>query len=76
MSEPDEEYYDEFGFYSPQPLTRASRRQPPKGFNTGPEIGAAVPPIVLPSQTGEPVDVQANLGAVGTIVVFHRSAHW
>lgn len=69
-------YYDEFGFYSPQPIDRATRRQPGEDHPTGPEAGAPVPPIVLADQTGELVDVQASLGHAGGIVVFHRSAYW
>ncbi len=76
MAESTDQYYDEFGFYSPQPLTRGSRRQPPPDFNTGPAIGEAIPAIVLPSQTGELTDVHAELGSAGAVVVFHRSAHW
>lgn len=70
------EYYDEFGFYSPMPLTRVVRRQPPADFPTGPDIGAPLPAIVLPDQSGAMVDVHANLGPNGAVVVFHRSAYW
>lgn len=76
MTSTDNEYFDEFGFYSPMPLTRAVRRQPSEGFPTGPDVGCSVPAIVLPSQSGEVVDVHANLGAAGAVVVFHRSAFW
>lgn len=69
-------YYDEFGFYSPQPTDRATRRQPGTDHPTGPEIGATVPSIVLPDQNGEIVDVQSALGDAGGVVVFHRSAYW
>ena len=69
-------YYDEFGFYSPQPIDRATRRQPGTDHPTGPEVGAEVPPIVLPDQHGEVVDVHASLGGRGAVVVFHRSAFW
>ena len=69
-------YYDEFGFYSPQPIDRATRRQPGEDHPTGPEVGTAVPPIALPDQHGELIDVQRSLGASGAVVVFHRSAYW
>ncbi|MEL7157352.1 MAG: hypothetical protein AAFN30_12230 [Actinomycetota bacterium] len=69
-------YYDEFGFYSPQPISRATRRQPPATFSTGPAVGSPVPAIVLPNQFGETVDVHAALGSAGAVVVFHRSAYW
>lgn len=76
MTETTDTYIDEFGFYSPQPISRATRRQPPKSFPTGPDVGAAIPPIVLPDQSGESVDVHGRLGSAGAIVVFHRSAYW
>ncbi len=76
MASSENEYYDEFGFYSPMPLTRAVRRQPSEGFPTGPDVGDAVPAIALPDQSGATVDVQANLGSSGAVVVFHRSAYW
>lgn len=69
-------YYDEFGFYSPQPTDRATRRQPGEDHPTGPEVGSAVPPVVLPDQSGDLADLQASLGAAGGIIVFHRSAFW
>ena len=69
-------YHDEFGFYSPMPINRAARREPDEGFPTGPEIGSRLPPVVLPDQTGELVDVAACTGPNGAIVVFHRSAYW
>ncbi len=77
MTHDDEhEYYDEFGFYSPMPLSRAARREPDAGFPTGPEIGASLPSIVLPDQHGRLVDVHASRGERGAVVVFHRSAYW
>ncbi len=76
MTASNNEYYDEFGFYSPMPLTRAVRRQPAEGFPTGPDVGDPIPAIVLPDQSGAMVDVQANLGSAGAVVVFHRSAYW
>ena len=69
-------YHDEFDFYSPQPINRATRRQPGADFPTGPDIGAVLPEIQLPNQHGNIVDVARNRGANGAIVVFHRSAHW
>ena len=76
MKQEANQYYDEFGFYSPQELTRASRRQPEKDFPTGPSIGETIPPIVLPDQNGKLVDVSKSVGERGAIVVFHRSAYW
>lgn len=72
----DDGYYDEFGFYSPMPLSRAARREPDEDFPTGPPIGAVLPPVTLPNQRGEPVTVAGRFGANGAIVVFHRSAYW
>ena len=72
----DHEFYDEFGFYSPMPVSRAARREPDAGFPTGPEPGARLPDVVLPDQTGRIVDVHADRGDHGAVVVFHRSAYW
>ena len=72
----ENQYYDEFGFYSPQELTRATRRQPEKDFHTGPEVGEVVPSIVLPDQNGYLINVAKSLGSKGGVVVFHRSAYW
>jgi hypothetical protein len=76
VSPTENQYYDEFGFYSPQELTRATRRQPEKDFHTGPEVGEVVPSVVLPDQNGDLVDVAESLGFNGGVVVFHRSAYW
>lgn len=72
----DASYVDEFGFYSPMPLDRAARREPGADFPTGPAIGSVLPPITLPNQRGVLVDVGAERGEKGAIVVFHRSAYW
>ncbi len=69
-------YYDEFGFYSPQPTDRATRRQPGEDHPTGPEVGTRVPAIELTDQSGSLVNVQSTLGAAGGVVMFHRSAYW
>jgi len=71
-----DEYHDEFGFYSPMPLSRAARREPAAGFPTGPAIGSVLPDIVLPDQAGRLVDVHAHRGGRAAVVVFHRSAYW
>ena len=76
MSQTENQYYDEFGFYSPQELTRATRRQPDKDFHTGPDVGQVVPSILLPNQNGDLVDVAEYLGRNGGVGVFHRSAYW
>ncbi|MGY9075397.1 MAG: hypothetical protein ACKVHU_20890 [Acidimicrobiales bacterium] len=69
-------FYDEFGFYSPQPIDRATRRQPGLDHPTGPAVGESVPAVLLPNQSNVLIDVQASLGSAGAIVVFHRSAYW
>ena len=76
MTTSGNEYYDEFGFYSPMPLSRAVRKQPPADFPTGPDVGETIPAIALPDQSGNIVDVHANLGTAGAVIVFHRSAYW
>jgi len=72
----DHEFYDEFGFYSPMPVSRAARREPDAGFPTGPDVGTRLPEVVLPDQAGRMVDVHADRGDHGAVVVFHRSAYW
>jgi hypothetical protein len=73
---PDDDYVDEFGFYSPMPLSRGARREPVADFPTGPDIGAQLPPITLPDQNGDIIDITRHRGERGAIVVFHRSAYW
>ena len=50
-------YYDEFGFYSPQPIDRATRRQPGEDHPAGPAVGSEVPPIELPDHHGATTSV-------------------
>ena len=76
MSQTENQYYDEFGFYSPQELTRATRRQPEEDFHTDPDVGEVIPAIVLPNQNGDLINVEKSLGPHGGVVVFHRSAYW
>jgi hypothetical protein len=72
----DSEYLDEFGFYSPMPISRGARREPDADFPTGPDLGTYLPDIVLLDQHGRRVDVHASRGPRCGIVVFHRSAYW
>lgn len=74
--DPDEQYHDDFGFYSPMPLSRAARREPPADFPTGPEVGTRLPDVALPDQHGRLVDVHTERRGRGAVVVFHRSAYW
>lgn len=72
----DHEYYDEFGFYSPMPLSRPARREPGPDFPTGPAVGEALPNFTLPDQYGHQIDFYADRQGRKAIVVFHRSAYW
>jgi hypothetical protein len=72
----DREYYDEFGFYSPMPLSRPARREPGPDFPTGPTVGERLPGFVLPDQHGCLVDFPTDRKGRKAIVVFHRSAYW
>ena len=76
MSQTENQYYDEFGFYSPQEQTRERRRQPEKDYHTGRAVGEVVPAVVLPDQNGDLINVAESLGPNGGVVVFHRSAYW
>lgn len=44
--------------------------------SVGPQLGAPFPDVVLPDQTGMPVDLHAVRGERRAVVVFHRSADW
>ena len=70
------EYYDEFGFYSPMPLSRAARREPGPDFPTGPALGELLPGFTLPDQNGRDIDFDTDRRDRKAIVVFHRSAYW
>lgn len=72
----DHEYYDEFGFYSPMPLSRAARREPGADFPTGPAIGEQLPNFSLSDQFGNQTDLEISRRGRKAIVVFHRSAYW
>lgn len=72
----DHEYYDEFGFYSPMPLSRPARREPGADFPTGPAVGERLPEFELPDQNGRSVDFHTDRQGRKAIVVFHRSAYW
>ena len=72
----DREYYDEFGFYSPMPLSRAARREPGRIFPTGPAVGERLPNFTLPDQLGWQIDFETARQGRKAIVVFHRSAYW
>jgi hypothetical protein len=72
----DHEYYDEFGFYSPMPLSRAARREPGSDFPTGPAVGERLPAFTLTDQHGRRIDFDIDRRGRKAIVVFHRSAYW
>ena len=72
----DHEYYDEFGFYSPMPLSRPARREPKSDFPTGPAVGERLPNFTLPDQHGQSTDFNTARHGRKAIVVFHRSAYW
>jgi hypothetical protein len=72
----DHKYCDEFGFYSPMPLSRPARREPGPDFPTGPVVGERLPNFTLPDQYGRQIDFYTDRQDRKTIVVFHRSAYW
>lgn len=72
----DHEYYDEFGFYSPMPLSRPARREPGADYPTGPAVGERLPSFTLPDQNGNQIDFHGDRRGRKAIVVFHRSAYW
>lgn len=55
----------------------AKRRLPEIDLTSvGPQPGAPFPDVMLPDQTGMPVDLHAVRAGRRAIVVFHRSADW
>ncbi len=42
----------------------------------GPAVGERFPDVVLPDQSGRPVDLQAARAGRRALVLFHRSAAW
>jgi hypothetical protein len=72
----DRKYYDEFGFYSPMPLSRPARREPGPDFPTGPAVGERLPNFTLPDQHARQIDFCTDRQGRKAIVVFHRSAYW
>lgn len=42
----------------------------------GPRVGDRFPDVVLPDQSGRPVDLHRHRGDRTALVVFHRSADW
>jgi peroxiredoxin len=42
----------------------------------GPQVGARFPDVVLPDQTGQPIDLHQVRRGRRAIIVFHRSAKW
>jgi peroxiredoxin len=42
----------------------------------GPRLGERFPDIILPDQTGTPVDLHRARNGKRAIVVFYRSARW
>lgn len=42
----------------------------------GPQVGELFPDLVLPDQTGHPVDLHQVRRGRRAIIVFHRSARW
>ena len=50
---------------------------PPRDFGAiGPKEGERFPDVVLPDQTGAPIDLHAARGGRKALVVFYRSAEW
>ena len=42
----------------------------------GPRVGQRFPDLVLPDQSGTPVDLHAVRGGRAALVLFYRSASW
>ena len=42
----------------------------------GPQLGMPFPDVVLPDQSGRPVDLHRARAGRPALIVFHRSARW
>ncbi len=42
----------------------------------GPEVGKRFPDVILPDQSGRPVDLHEYRAGRSAMLVFHRSADW
>ena len=76
MSDGNEKYIDEFGFYGPLPASEGQRIVPPEGFFTGPEVGELLPDFELPAADGRRVRLHEDRGGRKAAVTFFRSAVW
>lgn len=64
------------GFVGPVQPGTGPRRDPAGDFPTGPEIGAVLPDVAAPDQSGDLIDVHAHRGRRPAVVNFFRSAVW
>jgi hypothetical protein len=69
-------FQDEYGFAGTISSSHGVRRLPEEGFFTGPDIGDAMPNLILIDQWGEPRDLHIDRACKKAAVVFYRSAVW
>ncbi len=69
-------YEDEYGIFAPLPTTAGVRKLAPKGFSTGPAIGAHLPDFELIDQHNMRLRLHTDRGNEKAAVVFFRSAVW
>jgi hypothetical protein len=67
---------DEYGALGPARPGLGPRQDPVGEFPTGPSLGERLPDIAASDQNGVAVDVHADRGDRGAVVVFYRSAVW
>lgn len=48
----------------------------PGSERRGPAVGSPFPALVLPDQSGQPVDLQRARAGRKALVIFYRSAEW
>lgn len=70
------DYTDEFGITGPVPVDSAARSMPDEALTFGLDVDDIAPDIVLPSASGQLVDVHRDRGGLKACVVFLRSAVW
>jgi peroxiredoxin len=53
-----------------------TEHEPRDYTQAGPQVGEPFPDVILPDQTGHPIDLHQVRRGRRAIIVFHRSARW
>lgn len=72
----DAGWQDKDGFVGPFPPGKGPRSDPRGQFPTGPEVGAAMLPVLCNTADGAPFDLHAHRAGKTAVFLFFRSAVW